>query len=94
MRHLLFTAVLSVLALAAPWSLAGPANGPVAQGRDGLPDAVRVEQSKDQRRSALRQALVQRQEAAPERPEGAGGRQLSPAERAELRRQLRDQSAR
>jgi hypothetical protein len=94
MRHLLFTAVLSVLALAHSWSVAGPANGPLAQGREGLPDAGRMEQSKDQRRSALRQALVQRQEAAPAQPAGGGARQLSPAERAELRRQLRDQSTR
>lgn len=54
----------------------------------------RVEQNKDQRRAALRQALVLRKDTVPVPPEGQAARQLSPAERAELRRQLRDQSSR
>lgn len=91
MRHLFLIAVLAVYPLGA---MAGPANGPAPQGREVLPDGGRVEQNKDQRRAALRQALVQRQEAVPARPEGPPARQLSPAERAELRRQLREQPAR
>jgi hypothetical protein len=91
MPHLLLTAVLAVAPLGV---MAGPANGPALQGREVLPDGGRVEQNKDQRRAALRQALVQRQEAVPAQTEGAPARQLSPAERAELRRQLREQPAR
>ena len=95
MRYLLLTAVLLALPL---WGVAGPANGLAAQAQGGaaLPELPpQVEQSKDQRRAALRQALVLRKEAAPPaQPDGQAARQLSPAERAELRRQLRDQSSR
>lgn len=94
MHHLLLAAALAAFPLG---GMAGPANGAAApvqpQGRELLPEGARAEQSKDQRRAALRQALVQRQEAVPARPDGAPARQLSPSERAELRRQLRDQSA-
>jgi len=94
MRQLLFTLVLAALPL---WGGAGPANGPAAQAQGGavqpeLP--ARVEQNKDQRRAALRQALVLRKETVPTQPDGQAARQLSPEERAELRRQLRDQSSR
>jgi len=91
MRHLFLIAVLAVTPLGA---IAGPANGPALQGREALSEGGRVEQNKDQRRAALRQALVPQQDAVPARPLGAPARQLSPAERAELRRQLRDQSGR
>jgi hypothetical protein len=95
MRHLLLTAVLLAVPL---WGVAGPANGLAAQAQGGvaLPELpLQVEQSKDQRRAALRQALVLRKDAAPPaQPDSQTARQLSPAERAELRRQLRDQSSR
>lgn len=94
MRQLLFTVVLAALPL---WGGAGPANAPAAhrQGGEALPELPpRVEQSQDQRRAALRQALVLRKDTAPTQPDGQAARQLSPAERAELRRQLRDQSSR
>ncbi|MDZ7918738.1 hypothetical protein [Rhodoferax sp.] len=95
MRSLLLSVVLSASAGA---GMAGPADGRAAsvplQGREPVTESGRAAQNKDQRRAALREALVQRQDAAPVGSEGAPGRQLSPAERAELRRQLRDQSTR
>lgn len=95
MRSLLLSVVL--FASAGP-GMAGPADGravPVPlQGRELVPESGRAAQSKDQRRAALREALVQRRDAAPAGSEEVPGRQLSPAERAELRRQLRDQSTR
>lgn len=94
MRHLLFLVAL----LAAPlWGVAGPANGPARAARAaGMPVAESGggDQNKDQRRAALRQALVPQQEAIAPASDAGGGRQLSPIERAELRRQLREQPSR
>lgn len=87
-----------VLAACPPLGLAGPADGRAptapAQGRDAASGGGTTEPGKDQRRAALRQALVPVQDAVPAGTERPSGRQLSPTERAELRRQLRDQSSR
>lgn len=95
MRPLLLPLVLAACPL---MGLAGPADGRAAPtpapGRDALIRGAEAGQSKDQRRAALRQALVPQQETTPAEAEKAPGRQLSPTERAELRRQLRDQSRR
>ena len=95
MRCLFLSLVLAACPL---MGLAGPADGRAAPGaapgRDAQAEGGPSAQSKDQRRAALRQALVPRQEVAPAGAETAPGRQLSPTERAELRRQLRDQSSR
>ncbi len=91
MRH----SVILVVYLSAPlWAWAGPANGPTHQTPGQEP--ARAEPARDQRRAALRQALIpaQQQDAAPASADSPAGRQLSPAERAELRRQLRDQFSR
>ena len=90
---------LSLVLTACPFlGLAAPADGRAAAGpapgRNGQAEVVPSEQSKDQRRAALRQALVPQQEATPAGADTAPGRQLSPTERAELRRLLRDQSSR
>lgn len=95
MRHFLLTVVLAASPL---WGEAGPANDPAAltggAGGAVMPEAPGGDQGKDQRRAALRQALLQRKDTAAAPADGQAGRQLSPAERAELRRQLRDQSSR
>ncbi len=94
MPHLLLTVVLAALPL---WGRAEPAQGvvlPAVRGGAALPALPQAEQSKDQRRAALRQALVHRKDAGANPPEEQAARQLSPEERAELRRQLRDQSSR
>lgn len=90
---------LSLVLAACPLlGLAGPADGraapALAPGRDALTQDGPSGQSKDQRRAALRQALVPQQETTPAGADTAPGRQLSPTERAELRRLLRDQSSR
>ncbi len=95
MRCLFLSLVLAACPL---MGLAGPADGRAAPtpvpGRDALIQGGAAGQSKDQRRAALRQALVPQQDTTPAVAEKTPGRQLSPTERAELRRQLRDQSRR
>jgi hypothetical protein len=80
MRPLLFILVLSLVPL---WGGAVPGQSP-----------AQAEQSKVQRRSDLRQALVRQKDESNTQSDAKAERHLSPAQKAEMRRQLRDQSSR
>ena len=79
MRQFLFVLLLSVV----------PPSGGAVPGES----PAQVEQGNVQRRSDLRQALVSQKNERTNPPDAKAPRHLSPAQKAEMRRQLRDQSS-
>jgi hypothetical protein len=79
MRQFLFVLLLSVVL---------PSGGAVPGGAP-----AHVEQGNVQRRSDLRQALERQKDERNSQSDAKSARHLSPAQKAEMRRQLRDQSS-